>query len=119
MTQENIKVRIKLICVVRGTVRDATNKEKLKPMLEGIGENAKHLELVSADLMDADSLIKASEGWDVFVHVASPLLHEEVDDENKVLGPAIQGTENAINAWFKNNVKRIIVTLSFLIFIKN
>ena len=114
MTQESIKVNNWFICLVRGTVRDATNEEKLKPLLEGIGKNSKDLEIVSADLMDADSLIKASEGCDIFIHVASPNFIVAPKDENDVLGPAIQGTENAINACFINNVKRIIVTSSCL-----
>ena len=83
-------------------------------MLEGIGENSKNLELVSADLLDAESLVKAWEDCDILVHVASPIHFEEPKDENEVLGPAIEGTENAINACFKNNVKRIIVTSSCL-----
>ena len=101
-----------LINLVRGTVRDATNKERLKPLLDGIGENAKNLELVSADLLDAESLVKASEDCDIFVHVASPFVMKDPKDENEVLGPAIEGTENAINACYKNNVKRIIITSS-------
>ena len=114
MTQENIEVDMCLILLVRGTVRGASNKDRLKPMLEGIGENSKNLELVSADLMDAESLVKAWEDCDILVHVASPNLIVAPKDENEVLGPAIQGTENAINACFKNNVKRIIVTSTCL-----
>ena len=69
---------------------------------------------MSADLLDADSLVEASKDCDIFVHVASPNLLEDPKDENLVLGPAIEGTENAINACFKNNVKRIIITSSCL-----
>lgn len=69
---------------------------------------------MSADLLDADSLVEASRDCDIFVHVASPNLLEDPKDENLVLGPAIEGTENAINACFKNNVKRIIITSSCL-----
>lgn len=81
-------------------------------MLDNIGDNSKYLELVSADLLDADSIDKACEDCDLVVHVASPFVMNDPKDENDVLGPAINGTENVINACFKNNVKRVVVTSS-------
>lgn len=98
MTLESIEVTAALYFLVRGTVRDATNKKRLEPLLESIGENSQDLELVSADLLDADSIERACEGCDLVVHVASPFVMSNPKDENDVLGPAIQGTENAINA---------------------
>ena len=88
------------------------NKTRLQPLLDNIGDNSKNLELVSAELLDADSIDKACEDCDLVVHVASPLVMKDPKDENDVLGPAINGTENVINACFKNNVKRVVVTSS-------
>ena len=70
----------------------------MKPLLEGIGDCSHDLELVSADLLDAESLEKACEDCDLVVHVASPFVMSDPKDENDVLGPAIKGTENVINA---------------------
>jgi nucleoside-diphosphate-sugar epimerase len=83
-------------------------------MKDALGEASDRLELVAADLLDYDSLVKAFEGCDYVIHVASPVFLKEPKDEELVLGPAVTGTENVINACFKNNVKRVVVTSSSL-----
>ena len=47
---------------VRGTVRDTDNKVKTEPLLKCLGENSGQLELISADVLDAESLVKAAKG---------------------------------------------------------
>ena len=43
---------------VRGTVRSKTNKEKIEPLKIAFKEHFDQLELVEADLLDEQSLIK-------------------------------------------------------------
>lgn len=99
---------------VRGTVRDPSKSEKINPLLEGIGSSSSDLELVAADLLDAESIDKACEGMDYVIHVASPLLVEDPKDEEEVLGPAIKGTENVMKACSKHGIKRVVITSSWL-----
>ena len=57
---------------VRGTIR-GKNEAKIKPIREAMGEALfEQLEIVEADLLDADSLGKAIEGATYVVHTASP-----------------------------------------------
>ena len=59
---------------VRGTVRDPSNAEKLAPLKKAFGEELfSKIELVKADLLDAESLENAVAGCDYVVHTASPL----------------------------------------------
>lgn len=44
---------------MRGTVRSKTNLAKLDPLREAYGELFERLELVEADLLDADSMEQA------------------------------------------------------------
>ena len=81
-------------------------------MLDSIGDNSKNLEIVSADLFDADSIDRACDDCDLVVHVASPFVINDPMDENDVLATVVNWTENVINSCFKNNVKRVVVTSS-------
>jgi nucleoside-diphosphate-sugar epimerase len=83
---------------VRGTVRDPNDETKVKRLKDALGEEAKNLELVAADLTDPESLNKAFEGVEYVIHVASPISHAEPENEDDFLGPAVGGTENVINA---------------------
>ena len=57
---------------VKGTVRDPENEAKIAPLRVGFCEFFDQLELVRADLLDAESIINACEGIDIVVHTASP-----------------------------------------------
>ena len=98
---------------VRGTVRNLKDETKLEPIRK-LGLNAKYpLELVEAELLDAESWKKAVEGMDYVVHVASPLPIEAPSDENLVIKPALKGTLNVLNAAFDTkSVKKVVVTSS-------
>lgn len=98
---------------VRGTVRDPNNYEKTSALRKALGAHGDELELVEGDLLNQKSLEKAFEGVDYVVHVASPVVMK-ADNEEDVLGPAVKGTEYVVNACFKNNVKRLVLTSSSL-----
>ena len=57
---------------VRGTIR-GKNDAKIKPIQEAVGEALfEQLEIVEADLLNADSLALAIQGATYVVHTASP-----------------------------------------------
>ena len=47
---------------MRGTVRDAKNEKKIGPIKHAIGELFDRVEIVEANLLNAESLEKAIEG---------------------------------------------------------
>jgi len=93
---------------IRGTVRDKTNEAKLKPVRDGVGEALfSKVELVDADLLDADSLDKALAGAAYVVHTASPFHFN-----GGCVDPAVKGTLAVMEACAKHKVKRVVMTSS-------
>ena len=66
---------------VRGTVRSTSNAAKIDPLRQSFGEFFDQLELVEADLTDADSIDRAIQGSTYVLHLASPLTLVEPRDE--------------------------------------
>lgn len=100
---------------VRGTVRDPTNQAKLAPLKKAYGEELfSQIELVAADLLDAESLDRAIEGCDYVVHTASPLPIKMPEDDMELITPAVEGTLAVMRAALKHKVKRVVVTSSGL-----
>ena len=97
---------------VRGTVRSLKDSKKTEPIYK-LADNAAHpLELVEADLLDADSWHKAVEGIEIVLHMASPVtMNPDVPDE-EIINPAVDGTLNVLRAAQKAGVKRVVVTSS-------
>jgi nucleoside-diphosphate-sugar epimerase len=98
--------------LVRGTVRNAKDEDKLKILKEAFKDRYEEIELVQATLTDQDSIDKAVEGCEYVLHVASPFPLESPKDENEVIGPAVDGTEGIMKACHKHKVKRVVVTSS-------
>ncbi|CAH3128238.1 unnamed protein product [Pocillopora meandrina] len=96
--------------IVRGTVRSLTNEKKVKPLKELSSE----LELVEADLTKKESWIDAVKDCTYVIHVASPFPAATPRDEMEVIGPAVDGTKNVLEACAKTKggVKRVVLTSS-------
>jgi nucleoside-diphosphate-sugar epimerase len=95
---------------VRGTVRDKNNEAKVAPLRKAFGEYFDKLELVEADLLDADSLAKAIAGSTYVVHTASPVTFNVPDEQ--IIKPAVDGTLAVMKACEASGVKRCVVTSS-------
>ncbi|GLJ18225.1 hypothetical protein SUGI_0322380 [Cryptomeria japonica] len=91
---------------VKGTVRNPDDGKygHLKE-LEGAEER---LELVKADLLDYDSLIRAIRGCKGVFHTACPI----TEDPALVVEAAVKGTVNVLKVCNKEGVKRVILTSS-------
>ena len=97
---------------VRGTVRSLKNEAKVKPIRELCPDAAHPIELVEADLLDADSWPKAVEGCTYVIHTASPVALGPVDEEPLIKG-ALGGTLNVLEAVkATSSVKRVVLTSS-------
>ena len=103
---------------VRGTVRSLKDEHKIAPIKKldtSSSSTPSMLELVEAELLNADSLKRAVQDTDYVVHIASPLPITNPADENEVIKPALEGTLNVLQAAFNaKTVKRVIVTSSGL-----
>ena len=97
---------------VRGTVRDKKNEAKIAPLRKAFGEYFDQLELVEADLLDADSLTRAIAGSTYVVHTASPFYYPK--EEEEVVKPAVEGTMSVMHACVAANVKRCVITSSIV-----
>jgi nucleoside-diphosphate-sugar epimerase len=97
---------------VRGTVRSATNENKIKPLRDAYGASYKDLKLVEADLLDSNSIQNAMQGCDYVVHTASPFRVSGVKDENELIKPAVEGTLAVMRGALKHKVKRVVITSS-------
>ena len=95
---------------VRGTVRDKTIDKKINPLKIGFGEYFNQIELVEANLDDAESLNKAVEGATYVVHTASPFYFES--DEDKICKPVVAGMQAILKACTEHKIKRLVLTSS-------
>ncbi len=97
---------------VRGTVRDASRRDKYD-YLHALPGAAERLELVSADLLAPESFAAAVAGCEYVLHTASPYVLDVKDPQRDLVEPAVNGTR-AVLAACKNagDVKRVVVTSS-------
>ena len=96
---------------VRGTIRNSTGSKELAPIEAAIGEDFEDLELVEAELLDENSVMRSIEGSTYVVHHASPYYFDNMTREEMVK-PAVNGTLAVMRACTANNVKRIVATSS-------
>lgn len=92
---------------VRGTVQNIENPLETGP-LKRLGD----VELVQADLVDAQCWRKACDNVETVIHLASPLPIDHFMDEESVVRPALEGLLNVLNAALDAGVKRVVVTSS-------
>jgi dihydroflavonol-4-reductase len=69
-------------------------------------------EIVQADLMDKDSLLKALEGVDTLYQVAAVFRHWARDPQREIIEPNLQGTRNILEAAAAQGVGRIVYVSS-------
>ena len=98
---------------VRGTVRDLNNEKKVTPLREMMPDARYPLELVEADLLNAESWKEAVKDCTYVYHIASPIPVEVPRDESVLVRPAVDGTVNVLSACAEaGSVKRVVLTSS-------
>ncbi len=88
---------------VRASVRNTKNTVPF----EGLD-----CEIVQADLMDKDSLLRALEGVDTLYQVAAVFKHWARDPQKEIIEPNMQGTRNILEAAAEQGVRRIVYVSS-------
>ena len=88
---------------VRASVRNPNNKASF----EGLD-----CEVVQADLMDKDSLLRALEGVDTLYQVAAVFKHWARDPQKEIIEPNMRGTRNILEAAAAQGVRRIVYVSS-------
>jgi dihydroflavonol-4-reductase len=96
---------------VRGTVRSTKDKTKTAHLLALPGA-VERLELVEADLNDADPFTEAFNGCKYVLHSASPLGSDAKDPQKEIVDPAVRGVTSAMQAALTNRVYRLVITSS-------
>ena len=97
---------------VRGTVRNPNDAEKVGP-LRALAKNApENLELVKADLLDANCWPNVVAGCKYVMHPASPFPLDNPSNPDEVIKPAVEGTLNVLRACGQAGVKRVVLTSS-------
>jgi nucleoside-diphosphate-sugar epimerase len=98
---------------IRVSVRDKSNNEKYKHILD-LGKNKPgSVELYEADLTKENSFDSAAEGCDSIIHMASPFILSQVNPQLNLVDPALNGTKYVLSAATKSGtVKKIILTSS-------
>lgn len=97
---------------VRGAIRDLNRGDKLRAAFSKHTSNTAALEFVQADLLDADSWLKASQSCDGILHVASPVPIIQPKNPDDIVIPAREGALNVLRAAKSNGVKRLVLTSS-------
>lgn len=97
---------------VRGSVRNLSRADKVRDTLGRAGADTSRLEFVALDLMSDTGWAEAVEDVRYVQHTASPFVLNIPKDKMKLIGPAVQGTERALNAANAAGVERIVLTSS-------
>jgi dihydroflavonol-4-reductase len=97
---------------VRATVRNPDKTADVRH-LTGLPGAADRLELVKAELLTPGSFDAAVAGCEWVVHTASPYVLHAKDPQKDLVDPAVQGTENLLEACVRaRSVRRVVQTSS-------
>jgi len=95
---------------VRGTVRKSAENYPFLLNLPGAEER---LELVKANLLQANAYDRAVDGCDYVIHTASPYEINVKNPQEDLVDPAVDGTESILQSCMKSGgVKRVVFTSS-------
>tara|TARA_B100000131_G_scaffold306064_1_gene332725 strand:+ start:1536 stop:2519 length:984 start_codon:yes stop_codon:yes gene_type:complete len=98
---------------VLGTIRSL---EKAEAVREGIAKVApvEKLKFVEADLTKDEGWQEAMVDCRYVLHVASPFVIANPDDENEIISPAVDGTLRVLSAAKEAGIQRTVVTSSLI-----
>ncbi len=97
---------------VRGSVRNLSKADKVRDTMRKAGADITKLEFVALDLMSDTGWTEAASGCRYVQHTASPFVLKIPADKMELIGPAVEGTERALNAANAAGAERIVLTSS-------
>ena len=83
---------------VRGTVRDASDPERVEHLRAMEVAGGGSLELVEMDLLDGDSVRSAVSGCRSVIHTAAVVVLKSKRPQEKIVDPSVIGTKNVLDA---------------------
>jgi len=99
---------------VRGSVRSLSKSDKVTEGIKKVIDPKGNLEYCELNLLKEEGWDKAMEGCDYVLHVASPFVTSQPKDENELIKPAVEGTQNALKAAKEAGIKRMVLTSSMV-----
>lgn len=97
---------------VRTTVRSLSKADQVRAAVTSVVDPADHLTFAAADLTSDEGWADAMAGVDAVLHVASPLGGDGRQDDDAIIGPAVDGTVRVLRAACDAGVRRVVVTSS-------
>ena len=98
---------------VKGSLRSKEREPEVRNALSKVVNAENRFQICELDLMNDNGWDEAVSGCDYVMHVASPLLDREPNDENEIIRPAHEGLMRALKSSVKNKIKRFVMTSSF------
>lgn len=98
---------------VRMMVRDKSNQDKIKHLLDIERNSPGTLEVLEADLLQKGSFDEAAKGCKYIIHMASPFIMGAKDPQKELVDPALDGTRNVLQAASNSgSVEKVVLTSS-------
>ena len=98
---------------VLGTIRSLDKAEAVREGISNVAPIEK-LEFVEADLMKDEGWREAMTDCKYVLHVASPFVIANPDDESEIIAPAVDGTLRVLSAAKASGIERTVVTSSLI-----
>ncbi len=98
---------------VIGSIRSLDKAEMVRNGIAKVAPIEK-LQFVETDLMKDEGWAEAMNGCQYVLHVASPFVIANPDDENEIISPAVDGTIRVLTAAKEAGVERTVVTSSLI-----
>ena len=96
---------------VVGAIRSRAKGESTRSAIAKVAP-VDRLSFVDLDLMADRGWAESMEGCTFVIHVASPFMLAEPNDEKELIVPAVEGTKRVITAAQRAGVKRLVLTSS-------
>jgi len=98
---------------VHATVRDPSKTDRLQYLKDEADKSKGTIKFFAGDLLKPGSFDEAAAGCSVIFHTASPFALTVEDPDRDLIHPAVQGTQNVLQAASKSpSVKRVVLTSS-------
>lgn len=99
---------------VRGSVRSLAKEDEVRAGIAKVADVKDNLEFCVLNLNSDEGWSEAMKDCDYVLHVASPFVIAEPQNEDEMIKPAVEGTLRALRAAKKAGVKKVVLTSSLV-----
>ena len=97
---------------VKTTIRSNDRQAEIMAAMTQYSSHPENLDFFVADLLQDEGWDAAVSGCKYVLHVASPFVIENPEDESVLIKPAVDGTLRVLEACRKNSVQKVVLTSS-------